>query len=188
MVDKKTNSKAYELLCMFWVFTYLGIQMFGSGAAITPILERELVEKRKWLSVDELTEFMSLSSCIPGAYTVSVVAFIGNKRHGMLGGLSASVGVVVAPIITTVLFAIFFNAISEVESLHGAFIGISVAVAALLIKFIISLWKSAIINLPTLVAFVVSLLLFMFTDIAIGFIMLGVCATYLMVSLKGKRR
>ena len=167
-----------KLLNLFWTCTYLGAQMFGTGFAVMPLLEKEFAEKRGWVSKDELAEYASISACIPGAYTVSIIAFIGNKRAGFLGGMMASVGVVIIPVATIVFFVLFYNFISEAEALEGVFVGISVAVSALIFKFIITLWKNAVVSFPTFIVLAVSLLLFMFTDISIVFILLGMSFIY----------
>ena len=64
--------------------------MFGSGMAVVPILQKEFIEKRKWITDEELLDIMSIAKCSPGAYTVNIVIFIGNKLLRIFGRFYSS--------------------------------------------------------------------------------------------------
>lgn len=170
-IEKKNKLK--DSLNIFWICTCIGAQMFGSGMAVIPILKREFIEKRKWITDEELLDIMSIAQCSPGAYTVSIVTFIGNKMCGMLGGAAAAIGITIVPIIAIILFTCVYKSISEMEVIKNALVGITVCVCALIINALIDLWKKAIIGLPTLIIFIISFILYAFTDISIIAIILG---------------
>lgn len=172
MEEIKKRKLFIEFLNIFWICTCVGAQMLGSGVAVAPILRSEFVEKRNWITDEELLDFMSIAKCTPGAYTVNIVAFIGNKRCGILGGVASSIGVTIIPIITMILFTMFYEVISEVEVIRNAIVGITVCVCALIINSLIDFWKKAIIGTSTLVIFIISFLLHTFTNISIIVIIL----------------
>ena len=172
MNNREEKNKLKETLNMFWICTCIGAQMFGSDMAVVPILKKEFIEKRNWITDEELLDIMSIAKCTPGAYTVNIVTFIGNKRSGILGGAGAAIGVTIVPIIAIILFTILYKSISEMEIIKNALVGITVCVCSLIINSLIDLWKKAIIGLFTLLIFVISFLLYVFTDISIIMIIL----------------
>ena len=79
------QSKFKAYLKIFLTCIWIGAQMFGSGMAVIPILQKEFIDKRKWITEEELLDIMSIAKCTPGAYTVNIVAFVGNKLMRLLG-------------------------------------------------------------------------------------------------------
>ncbi len=168
----KQNKRLVDCLNMFWICLCIGAQMFGSGMAVVPILKKEFIEKRKWITDEELLDIMSIAKCAPGAYTVNIVTFIGNKKSGMLGGVTAAIGVTIVPIIAIVLFTMLYKNISEMEAIKNALVGITVCVCSLIINSLIDLWKKAIVSKFTLIIFILSFLIYVFTDVSIIIIIL----------------
>ena len=80
-----------ELLELYWTFVRIGLVTFGGGYAMLPILERELVDKRHWTTMDELRDYFSIGQCTPGIIAMNVSTFIGEKRKGVKGAVAASV-------------------------------------------------------------------------------------------------
>lgn len=164
------NKKIFNMFC---ICVLIGAQMFGSGMAVIPILQKEFIEKRKWITNEELLDIMSICKCTPGAYTVNVVTFIGNKYAGFLGGVVAAVGLTIVPIISIIIFTAFYQYISEMEAIKSGMAGITVCVCCLIINSLINLWKSAIVSKTTFIIFIISFLLYVFTNINIIFIILS---------------
>ena len=163
-MKKEEIKKAYHV---FLVCIWVGAQMFGSGMAVVPILQKEFIEKRKWITEDELLDILSICKCTPGAYTVNIVSFIGNKYAGFLGGALSAIGVSIVPIITMIIFTAFYQYIAEIEAVKSAMTGIVICVCSLIANSIITLWEKAIVSKTTLIIFVASLLLYLFTSIHI---------------------
>ena len=141
--------------------------MFGSGMAVMPILKKEFIEKRKWITDQELLDIISICKCMPGANTVNIVSFIGNKRCKFYGGLTAALGIIIVPIISIVLFTMFYENISKIEAVKHAIAGVNVCVCALIINFLIDFWKKAIISKTTFFTFIISFIVYVFIDISI---------------------
>ena len=79
--------------------------MYGHKFSALP----RIALKRKWITDEELLDIMSVAKCTPGAYTVNIVAFIGNKRCGILGGAVAAIGVTIVPIISIIVFTMLYK-------------------------------------------------------------------------------
>ena len=82
------------LLQLFLSFAKVGVLTFGGGYAMIPLLEREIVEKRRWASSEELMDYYAVGQCTPGVIAVNTATFIGYKTAGNLGGIVATLGVV----------------------------------------------------------------------------------------------
>lgn len=170
------KNKFIEVLKLFWLSVYIGAQMFGSGMAVIPILQREFIEKRKWITDEELLDIRSITKCLPGAMTVNIVSLIGNKRCGIWGGIASAVGVTIVPMISIIIFTILYKSISEMQEIQNALVGITICVCALIVNSLIDFWKKAIIGKFTLIIFIISFLLYVFTDISIIIIILSMGA------------
>ena len=79
-----------ELWDLFWTFAKIGAMTFGGGYAMLPILQRELVEKRGWVTEEELMDYFAIGQCTPGVIAVNTATFIGQKRRGIVGGVAAT--------------------------------------------------------------------------------------------------
>ena len=83
-----------ELWQLFAVFAKIGVMTFGGGAAMLPMLQRELVEKRKWVEEEELMDYYAIGQCTPGIIAVNTATFVGQNRKGDIGGIFATAGMV----------------------------------------------------------------------------------------------
>ena len=124
-----------------------------------PVLQKEVVERRNWLSNEEIADYYAVSQCLPGVIAVSTSAFIGQKIKGRWGGAAACLGVVLPSFVIITLIAVFIQNFMEHEVVQRAFFGINVVVCALIAQVVINLWKSSIKNVFALAVYLVALLL-----------------------------
>lgn len=155
-----------ELFELFFAFNRVGVLTFGGGYAMLPMLQRECVEKKGWVTENELMDYYSVGQCTPGAIAVSTATFVGNKVHGVLGGIAASLGVVFPSLIIIMIIAAVLQAFAHYPAVQNAFAGIRVGVCVLILNSIIKLFKKAIIDKWTLSIFIVVFLGAMFIDIS----------------------
>ena len=87
-----------NLLDLYWTFAKIGCVTFGGGYAMLPILERELVDKRHWTTMDDLRDYFSIVQCTPRIIALNVSTFIGEKRAKIPGALAATTGFATAPV------------------------------------------------------------------------------------------
>lgn len=133
-----------ELLILFGLFFKVGIMTFGGGYAMLPMLERELVNKRGYVTMEEIMDYFAVGQCTPGIIAVNTATFIGFKRKGILGGIFSTLGVVTPSVIIITLLASVLKLIAGNEIANSAFAGISVAVCALVIQAILKLMKTGV--------------------------------------------
>ena len=152
-----------ELFDLFWTFAKIGSITFGGGYAMLPIIQREIVEKKKWATETEVIDYYAVGQCTPGIIAVNTASFIGYRLKGNMGGIIATLGVVFPSLVIIMVIAAFLKNFSEFAVVQHAFGGIRVAVVALIISSIIKLWKSSVKNyigvLLALAAFILGALL-----------------------------
>ena len=176
-------------LDLFLTFSRVGGLTFGGGYAMLPILQKEVVEKRKWVSEAEVMDYYAIGQCMPGIIAVNTSLFIGNKVKGVLGSIAAGLGIVFPSLVIITVIAAFISNFANLPVVQYAFEGIRVCVFVLIINAILKLRKGAIIDWVTIGIFAAVCLLSIFTDlnpiymiIAAG--LTGVVANELKVVLK----
>ncbi|MBQ3446713.1 MAG: chromate transporter [Synergistaceae bacterium] len=135
---------------LFITFAKMGAVTFGGGYAMLPILQREIVENKKWGTDEELADYYAIGQCTPGVIAVNVATFIGRKTAGNLGGVIATLGVVFPSLVIIVMLAGVIQAYSSLEWVKHAFAGIRVCVCVLIFNAVIKLFSKAIIDRWTL--------------------------------------
>ena len=154
------------LLELFITFAKVGVMTFGGGYAMLPILQREVVEKKKWASEEELMDYFAIGQCTPGIIAVNTATFIGKKTKGNLGGIFATIGLIFPSLIIISLLAGVINAFSDNVWVQHAFGGIRVCVCVLIINAVIKLLKKAVIDKFSFVIYIAVALAAFFTDLS----------------------
>lgn len=162
-----------EIVSLFVSFFKIGIMTFGGGYAMLPMLERELVNKKKYITMDEIMDYYAVGQCTPGVIAVNVATFIGYKRKGIVGGIFATLGVVFPSIVIITLLASVLQMIAGHPIVEHAFNGISVAVCALIIQAIFKLSKSGIKDTFTGIIAAVAFVLSFFFKVSPIIIIIG---------------
>lgn len=155
-----------ELIELFLAFARIGGLTFGGGYAMLPMLQREVVENKKWATEAELMDYYAVGQCIPGVIAVNTAVFVGNKVRGLLGAIAASLGVISPSIVIIVAIAAFIQSFSELEIVQNAFAGIRVAVCVLILTAVMKLFKKAIVDKFTFILFAIVFGLTVFVDIS----------------------
>lgn len=131
-----------ELWALYRSFFTIGALTFGGGYAMLPMLERELVEKRKWVTQEEILNYFAIGQCTPGVIAVNTATFIGYKRKKVIGGVAATLGVISPSIVIIVCIAALLSNFMDILWVQHAFAGIRVAVCALILASVVKLFKS----------------------------------------------
>jgi len=141
------------------IFLKIGCFMFGGGAAMLPLLQRELVDRKHWLSEEKLVDFYSIGQSTPGIIAVNVATFTGYYREGIKGAIIATLALVTAPIIVILSLAHILALYTDNIYVIKAFSGIRIVVVALIAEAVCKLWKTAIKNKIDILFFVTALVL-----------------------------
>ena len=140
-----------ELIKLFTTFFRIGICTFGGGYAMLPLIQREIVEKEKWATEDEVMDYYAVGQCTPGIIAVNVATFIGYKNKGIVGGILATLGVVCPSIIIISIIAACLSQFSDNSYVQHALSGIRLAVCALVSVSIFKLFRKGIVDALTAV-------------------------------------
>lgn len=120
------------LLQLFWAFFKIGAFTFGSGYAMIPMIEKEVVDRRKWFEKDDFYDQFALASSAPGPFALNTAVFVGYKLKGWWGSLAAVLGAVLPSFAIILLIAIYLTEFSDNRYVAAAFKGIRPAVIALI--------------------------------------------------------
>ena len=142
-----------DLLRLYLIFLKIGAITFGGGLAMYPILHREFIEERGWITEEELTDYYAVGQCTPGVVAINVSTFIGNKRGGVPGGFISTFGFVTAPFLVIALLAASLRAFSGYPVVRNAFAGVRVCVCVLVVNAVSRLWKNSVKDRVTFLIF-----------------------------------
>ena len=126
--------KLKRALLLFLTMFKIGLFTFGGGYAMVAILERELVERKKWMEHEEFMDLLSIAESTPGPIAVNSATYIGYKSCGVLGSFFATLGVVLPSFIIIFLISIFYDAFIQIKWVGYAFKGINACVAFLILS------------------------------------------------------
>ena len=146
-------------LDLFLTFAKVGVCTFGGGYAMLPILQRELVENKKWATEEELADYYAVGQCTPGIIAVNTATFVGSNQGGLAGSIIASLGIVFPSIVIILVIAAFLQNFMHIEWVGHAFNGIRAGVVALILSSVIKLFKGAVKDVATGVIYGVVLVL-----------------------------
>lgn len=132
------------LLELYITFFKIGAVTFGGGYAMLPILERELADKKKWTTGEELLDYYAVSQVTPGIIAVNVATFVGCRLRGIPGALAATAGIVSPSILIITIIAEFISNFESIAWVQKALGGINVAVTALLTYAVFNFAKKSI--------------------------------------------
>jgi chromate transporter len=137
------------VLQIFWTFFKISPVTFGGGFAMVPLIIKEIVEKRKWLTNDEFTDVIALSQTVPGAVAVNSATFIGHRIGGIRGAVAAMIGVSLPTFFIVISFGVFYFNIQDNQKLEAAFTSITVSIVAIIVFAAIKVAKTAIYDKTT---------------------------------------
>ncbi len=171
--------KLKKLLIIFLSMFKIGLFTFGGGYAMIAIIERELVEKKKWLEHDEFLDVVGIAESTPGPIAINSATYIGYKVQGVLGSVFATLGVVLPSFIIIFVISLFFDKFLSLAWVGYAFRGIQACVAFLILNAGIKMLKhikgkpfGIILTVCTVVAFLL-LALFAKSFSSVFFVLIG---------------
>ena len=135
--------KFKKLLSIFFDFFKIGLFTFGGGYAMISLIEKTFVEKRKYVTEEELLDIISIAEATPGVMAVNSATYIGKKVLGFLGSLFATIGVALPSFLIILLISFFYEKFIQIEWIGAIINGLMIAVTFLIFRAAIKLFKSA---------------------------------------------
>ena len=172
---------------LYRLFFKLGLFTFGGGLAMLPLLKAEVVDKRRFLTEEELIDLYSIGQCTPGIIIVNVVTFIGYQQMGLKGAIISTLGAITPSIIIISLIATILHQFMDNMYVAYAFAGIRLCVLALIANITYDLAKKNIKNLQGVLFFIGALwLLVGFGFSAVAVVLTAVLAAFSISEIKMK--
>ena len=134
---------------LFYSFLKIGGFTFGGGYAMVPLMEREFVSQRGWLTTDEFLDVISLAQSMPGVFAVNVATQVGYRLRGVSGSIVAVVGNILLPILFILALAMFFRTFRDNHYVNAIFLGLRPAVVALIAAPVFTLARRMHLNWRT---------------------------------------
>ncbi len=118
---------------LFATFFKIGLFTIGGGYVMIPLIEKEVVERNKWIDSQEFADILAISQAAPGIFAANISIFIGYKLKGVKGSIACTAGTVLPSIAIILLIALFFQRFKEIPLVENIFKGIRPAVIALIL-------------------------------------------------------
>lgn len=140
---KEKLDRLKHIFTLFLVFLKVGTFTFGGGYAMIPLIEREIVDKRKYIEKKEVIEILAVAGTMPGSVAINIATFVGYKIEGFLGALVSIFGSVLPSFTIIYIISFFLRQFESLEVIKFAFNGIRIGVVALILKALISLYRQS---------------------------------------------
>ena len=180
--------KAKTLWRVFLSFFKIGGFTFGGGYAMIPLIQKEAVENRKWITDDDILEIIAIAESTPGPIAINSATFVGYRAAGILGSICATLGVVLPSFVIILLLSFVLRQFQELQAVKYAFTGIRAGVLALLIKSLYTMYKKSPKGWAAYVVMGGSFLLTAIFDINVIFVIIGCAVFGIVTSMAMERR
>ncbi|MBQ2190941.1 MAG: chromate transporter [Clostridia bacterium] len=192
--EKKSLIKTLAELAL--TFFRIGLFTFGGGYAMISIIEHDCVEKRAWITHDDMMNITVIAESTPGPVAINCATFVGYKRAGLTGAACATLGVVLPSFIIIYLISLFLNGLLEIKAVASAFRGIKLAVGVLIVQAAVNMIRKmkkdalavAILSLSFAAMLLINIFALDFSSISLMLIAAAVSLAAYCVSLLKNRK
>ena len=129
------------LIDLFLTFAKIGLFTFGGGYAMISVIENNCVERKQWITHDEMMDVTVIAESTPGPIAINCATFTGYKKAGWMGALAATLGIVLPSFIVIYLISMLLDNFLELTIFANAFKGIKIAVGLLILDAAITMLK-----------------------------------------------
>ena len=141
--EEKEMKRTQNLISLFLIFMKIGLFTFGGGYAMIPLIQRETVNNKKWISDKDILDIVAIAESTPGPIAINAATFIGYRVGGFWGAMAATVGVVLPSFTIIAAISYVLAAFQNVVWIQYAFNGIRAGVLALIVKALWSMYKQS---------------------------------------------
>lgn len=177
------KEKLKKLFGLYFSFAKIGTFTIGGGLAMMPMMQKELVDKKKWITEEELIDYYAVGQSTPGIIAANVATFVGYKQCRIIGGIIATLGMVTPSLVIIMILANFINSISDYPMVQKALNGINVAVAALLTSVIVRFAQKTIKNVWNALFMGIAFILIFFFHVPSFIVILCAIATGIILTV-----
>ena len=129
------------LIELFLIFAKIGLFTFGGGYAMISLIENNCVEKKKWITHDEMMNITVIAESTPGPIAINCATYVGYKKAVIIGAIISTLGIVLPSFAVIYLISMFLDNFLEITLIANAFKGIKIAVGFLILDAAITMIK-----------------------------------------------
>ncbi len=185
---EQSQSKAKRLWILFTTFLKIGAFTFGGGYAMIPLIQREVVEKRQWITDDDILEIIAIAESTPGPIAINSATFVGYRTAGFFGAMLCTLGVVLPSFIIISLISLVLREFADILAVQYAFFGIRAGVLALVLKALWSMYTKCPKGIVSYVVMAVAFVTTAFLNVPIIWAIIACAAIGLIAALTAERR
>ena len=137
------KEKWHKCWALFCTFFKIGAFTFGGGYAMIPLIQKEAVEKKGWVTDDDILEIIAIAESTPGPIAINSATFVGYRTCGFWGAACATFGVVLPSFVIILLISYILREFQQIKAVQYAFNGIRAGVVALLFKALWGMYKKS---------------------------------------------
>ena len=137
--DRKEHKR--RIFGLFLTFLRIGAFTFGGGYAMIPLIQREIVTKKRWMTDDDILEITAIAESTPGPIAVNSATFVGYRVGGFFGAAAATFGVVLPSFVIITIISFVLKEFESLRAVRYAFFGIRAGVLALLVSALVTMAK-----------------------------------------------
>lgn len=138
---------------LFLTFARIGLFTFGGGYAMLPLIQREVIDRFKWLSETDFLDIIATAEMTPGPISINTATFVGYKMAGFWGSVFATLGVILPSFITITLLTVLLNKLKDNKTAQDGLKGMHPAVTAMIITAAFSLFSQSVTRPLDLIIF-----------------------------------
>ena len=129
------------LLDLFLTFAKIGLFTFGGGYAMIALIENACVEKKQWITHDEMMNITVIAESTPGPIAINCATYVGYKKRGFSGAVAATAGMILPSFCIIFVISMFLDHFLEISWIAHAFQGIKIAVGILILNAAIKMLR-----------------------------------------------
>ena len=177
-----------SLWALFSTFFKIGLFTFGGGYAMIPLIQKEAVETKKWVTDDDVLEIIAIAESTPGPIAINSATFVGYRVRGFWGSFFATLGVIMPSFMIILTIAFVLQEFQSIEAVKYAFWGIRAGVLALVLKAVVTMYKKSKKNLFSHIVMAAAFVFVAFLNVNVIFVIIGCAIAGLISSIVAERR
>lgn len=177
------QKKRKHLFLLFLTFLKIGAFTFGGGYAMIPLIQREVVGKKKWISDKDILEIVAIAESTPGPIAVNSATFVGYHVSGFLGAFCATFGVILPSFLIILAISSVLRQFENIQVVQYAFNGIRAGVLALIIKALFSMYRQCPKNMVSYIIAALAFVCVAWCQVNVLFVIIGCAAAGLIFSV-----
>lgn len=186
--QSKRKRTPKEYFTLFLTFFKIGAFTFGGGYAMIPLIQKEVVDKHKWVTADDILEVIAIAESTPGPIAINAATFVGYKFGGFFGAFCATLGVVTPSFVIIALLSSVIRQFQDNKVVQYAFYGIRAGVLALIVKAMINMYRKCPKSPVAYFIFAFSFIMVALLDIKAIYVLIGCALIGLGASFYARRK